>query len=101
MMYGGGWYGSAATGQADKEVRPSVWCMTEPIMFLLHVIAAIVGLAIAAGATLYAAAPRIERSMAFHPARSDPGAPWTLPVQTIDVSFTAAELIAFLPAPSR
>ncbi|HSI01232.1 MAG TPA: alpha/beta hydrolase [Reyranella sp.] len=58
---------------------------------LLRLAAAIVMLAALAGGALYAAAPLIERQMAFHPGRYDPQRPWTLPAETIDVDFAAAD----------
>jgi pimeloyl-ACP methyl ester carboxylesterase len=70
---------------------------------LLRLAAAVAGLAVLAGGALYAAAPLIERQMAFHPGRYDPHRPWTLPGETIDVDFAAADGVRlhgwFLTAP--
>jgi pimeloyl-ACP methyl ester carboxylesterase len=57
----------------------------------LRLVAAAAGLALLAAGALYAAVPAIERQMAFKPGRHDPLRPWTLPAQTVDVHFTAAD----------
>jgi len=70
---------------------------------LLRLAAAVAALAVLAGGALYAAAPMIERQMAFHPGRYDPHRPWTLPGDTTDVDFATADGVRlhgwFLTAP--
>lgn len=69
----------------------------------LRFVAAVTVLAVLVGGALYAAVPMIERQMAFKPGRYDPQRPWTLPAQTVDVDFTAADGVRlhgwFLTAP--
>jgi pimeloyl-ACP methyl ester carboxylesterase len=73
------------------------------IRVLLRLVVAVAVLAMLAGGALYAAVPLIEWQMAFKPGRYDPLRPWTLPAQTIDVDFAAADGVRlhgwFLTAP--
>src|SRR6185369_6238761 len=91
-------------GSCIRRRQAPVWCMTKlMIRLLLRLAAAVAGLALLAGGALYAAAPLIERQMAFHPGRYDAQRPWTLPGETIDVGFAAADGVRlhgwFLTAP--